>query len=700
MVVQTEPTVSGMLWHNPDSTSIELHDIANQLSDFDLSVRFINPSTATNNLWDYGVLFRRTNSAQYRLVLEWDRDWVLLLRHGSNEIIQKGTLPNFNVGASEGNSFKLIVRGTRGAFFVNGQFISELDLSGHHDKGELSIGTGFYQLHEQPGAATGFENLTLLVLDPIPVPTYTPTITPTLETTLKAIATNSAPLAIETNRIANGTLWHNVDNTSIELYGIGNQLSDFDLSVDFVNPYAATHKLWDYGVLFRRTSSAQYRLIVDSDGKWALGLYREEFVILNSGRLQNIKTGANDDNSLRLIVRGTRGAFFVNGQFISELDLSGHHDKGELSIGTGFYEGNEQPGATTDFENLYLLLLDPIPVPTYTPSIIPTLETTLQAIATNPIPIVIETFPTSSGILSHNPDDATVKLYTFDTEVSDFDLSVDFINPYAPTNRPWDYGVRFRYTSSAQYRLILDSDGQWALYLRREGSRNIQEGTLTHFNIGENEDNRLRLIVRGTRGAFFINGQFITELDLSGHHDKGELSIGTGFYEGNEQLGAATGFGNLTLLVLDPIPLPTPTPSSTPIVAILAAHIGSQQGKIEIGGGEVWNFHGTVGDLVTIRVNADKPASGASGTERQERGLLDTLVIVRAPDGTVVADSTLFPSADDIVAAENTDSLIGNLTLIQDGLYEIEVRSWDNQTGGAYTLIIESSHAVDVTPMP
>jgi hypothetical protein len=84
--------------------------------------------------------------------------------------------------------------------------------------------------------------------------------------------------------------------------------------------------------------------------------------------------------------------------------------------------------------------------------------------------------------------------------------------------------------------------------------------------------------------------------------------------------------------------------------------------------------------VLTTRVNADDPAA------------FDTWVGVRAPDGALLAED------DD--GDSGTDSLIAGLRLPEDGIYEIEVRSYNDESGGVYTLVIESSLSAAITPTP
>jgi hypothetical protein len=138
--------------------------------------------------------------------------------------------------------------------------------------------------------------------------------------------------------------------------------------------------------------------------------------------------------------------------------------------------------------------------------------------------------------------------------------------------------------------------------------------------------------------------------------------------------------------------LTTFTPTAT-VVSVRPAQVGAQRGDILPGNGEVWTYAGRAGEVLTIRVQADKPANTANEPDRRRLGLLDTYVAVRAPDGRQIA------SNDDMsMTPHRTDSLVVGLRLLVDGVYQIEVRGLDNLTSGAYSLIIESGGPATGTP--
>ena len=109
---------------------------------------------------------------------------------------------------------------------------------------------------------------------------------------------------------------------------------------------------------------------------------------------------------------------------------------------------------------------------------------------------------------------------------------------------------------------------------------------------------------------------------------------------------------------------------------------GANRGGMPIGSADVWTFEAQAGDVIAIDVLADRPADRATAEQRIEYFLMDTLLAVYAPDGSLLA-------ANDDMDRGLTNSRITGLALPEDGSYRIEVRTWANQSGGDYTLLID-----------
>jgi hypothetical protein len=133
-----------------------------------------------------------------------------------------------------------------------------------------------------------------------------------------------------------------------------------------------------------------------------------------------------------------------------------------------------------------------------------------------------------------------------------------------------------------------------------------------------------------------------------------------------------------------PEPVHTPSPTAAPAEAGVARQ-GETRGEIPVGGGQIWTYSGQEGEVLAVKVSADRPANQAYEQEQQERELLDTFLIVHSPTGEVLT------TTNDIAFGYGTDSQLDLLVLPEEGPYRFEVRSWQDRTGGRYTLTLSAT---------
>ncbi len=151
-------------------------------------------------------------------------------------------------------------------------------------------------------------------------------------------------------------------------------------------------------------------------------------------------------------------------------------------------------------------------------------------------------------------------------------------------------------------------------------------------------------------------------------------------YQPRQQTVVPTVTPEVVRLTITPMPSMTPSVTPTPIPAL--AVVGENQGTVAVNDYDVWQYNGSAGEVLTISVNADFPANDASPEEQRNQGLMDSILVVIAPDGSVL-------ESNDDFQLDFTDSVIEELELPDDGIYLIEVRTGERDTGGVYTLVIE-----------
>ena len=185
-----------------------------------------------------------------------------------------------------------------------------------------------------------------------------------------------------------------------------------------------------------------------------------------------------------------------------------------------------------------LKAVGPAPAPTLTPQ---------------PTPDPIESdFGPINGSLQHDPSDGFIKTEYAGVSISDMTVEATFYNPYSASSNSWSYGFilrRDRFDRTASYlQLVISSDNVWRLIHRTSDVDDVYEtvggGTVSGLNTGTGESNRLRVIAIGAVGYLFVNGAFITSLELGDVSQAGDIAVITGAYAGDEVAGAATRFEN------------------------------------------------------------------------------------------------------------------------------------------------------------
>ena len=169
----------------------------------------------------------------------------------------------------------------------------------------------------------------------------------------------------------NGGLPHDSDER-IEYFGPEFMATDdeFFLEATFVNPYSATVGSWSYGFAFGRTSADDrtfVRLALTENGTWQVGVSQKgnPYTWLHSGAVPQLRTGVGEKNRVTLFVDGRYGWLYVNG--LKVLNDEGNEvpgygrgivlggelvtsHEGFVALGTGFFLGDERPGAETRYE--------------------------------------------------------------------------------------------------------------------------------------------------------------------------------------------------------------------------------------------------------------------------------------------------------------------------------------------------------------
>jgi len=137
----------------------------------------------------------------------------------------------------------------------------------------------------------------------------------------------------------------------------GVKLRDFVVEAKFRNPQAEPGEKWDYGIIVLNLGGqTQYRLILDSDGRWTLNLHSSGFDIENRDTSDLLDLSQGGSNTLKLFVKGDTGQLYLNGEYVSTLDLdmlgmgAASAYTHNVLICAGIKRGYSLPGRSTIYE--------------------------------------------------------------------------------------------------------------------------------------------------------------------------------------------------------------------------------------------------------------------------------------------------------------------------------------------------------------
>ncbi len=273
----------------------------------------------------------------------------------------------------------------------------------------------------------------------------------------------------------------------IEEYEANVHVSDFSAAATFVNPSSAG---WDYGFLFRSAGENRFHVVaLTDDGRWFHYLRdgSAESRDMDRGWTGALRTQAGASNEVRLVAAVSIGWLFVNGEFVTGLDLEGGASTGDVAVMTGYHQGAESPGSTTQFRGFSVRE-----------------------------PRLAET---ASGELAHT-NDGLIKSHSVTGGVGDFIVVATFTNPYSSGVGSWDYGIAFRddpNRSNAFDAVTVGSDGSWEHFRRGGGISSVyRDYGRAQVNLGADAENTLWLMAVGGAGVLSVNREQADALDLSG----------------------------------------------------------------------------------------------------------------------------------------------------------------------------------------
>ena len=307
-----------------------------------------------------------------------------------------------------------------------------------------------------------------------------------------------------------GELRHDPADALIKVKSAKDFMDNMIVEATFVNPYSGDSNDWDYGFIFREERGGpRIHLVVTSNKRWDLQ-WRETPSAdtahrLSSGNLHNFDTSAGGRNHLRVFATEERGWLFVNGVFVSTLDLSAVTGAGDILIITGAFTGNQVAGAVTRYEDFQGNLLS-------------------------------KAYGPASGMLESNPE--YLSFHSGGVRARDFVVEAEFLEKSRFGFRDYGFAIRNSEFNRLEiiYLFIGDDGATWGHSTREPDDEYytdvaypINPAFRGYMLPDLDSKNHLLIIAIEESGWFFVNGHLVTKLDFSHNLDSGWVGVASSF---------------------------------------------------------------------------------------------------------------------------------------------------------------------------
>ena len=301
-------------------------------------------------------------------------------------------------------------------------------------------------------------------------------------------------------RLDSGELLHK-DDGLIEAQSVFRDVRNFRISADFEVPYSTDVGNWNLGFMFRNPSFDNLSYVVLTQN----GRYEHYSRVggnprnVNSGSVVDVKLSAGSVNTVSLVVIEDRGWLFVNSVYVTDLDMSGGHPQGQLSITTGVFTDSEVPGYSTRFADVSAQELGLLSGP-------------------------------GSGQLTKT--DTFIAAQYARTDVATTYTRADFRVPINTDD--WSSGIMFRKEGKSDYLVfIVQADRQWSVqHATYSGDdwRRLEGGHSSAINFNDPVLNKLEVFFVGSVAMMYVNDVFLGIADISSVDTSGDVAVAYGIY--------------------------------------------------------------------------------------------------------------------------------------------------------------------------
>ena len=316
--------------------------------------------------------------------------------------------------------------------------------------------------------------------------------------------------------------WLDLDSDDGWFFDSQTNVDDFVVEATFRTPDNVPGEYWFAGILLRVDSGIADVVGIYDSGEWSHGHHGgTDWEVIDDGHSSEIKQGSNAENHVRVVVHGASGWLFVNGHYVSELDLGGAARLGSVNT----YLSGDRGTLRTRFSGFTIRSFKKV----YGPR---------------------------DGYVRHEmPNTGFIDTYDSRVSLTNGIIEARFSNPYASWQGGWSNGFLMRHSHSNQFHaIVVDESGRW-FHRLRTGDANVAQQLVERYysriSTTNLSSNHIRIIALGDDGWLFINGTYVDKLDLSGSTDSGQVSAVSNYFTGDGITGYSTRFEDFTIWSAD-----------------------------------------------------------------------------------------------------------------------------------------------------
>ncbi|MQG21367.1 MAG: serine protease [SAR202 cluster bacterium] len=307
-----------------------------------------------------------------------------------------------------------------------------------------------------------------------------------------------------------GLIRHEQNNNAHDLFLSQTDIRNTVIEANLTPPHALFDPAigWSTGITFRYSGIKENHTLVignipNQGPMWYHYAWDEKTQtqkLIRSKTSEHIQTSYGSSNHILLISLNKTGWLFINKRFIDTLDLSGLQNSGDTGIIGAFFDGHKYIDASTEFNDF-----------------------TVRSLQSK--------YEQQEGTIPHTQD-GKIDSFVPNIVLTNALVQADFSSPFDPREGRWSPGFLVRNTDLEHYHSFgIRSNGYW-FHEYKIGSDETQVRSYG-YSPWIKKNNHVLGIFLEEKAWLFVNGEYVTRLNLVGSLDAGQITLFVNYFKGH-----------------------------------------------------------------------------------------------------------------------------------------------------------------------